>query len=164
MSVSAQVFSNFIAALINAHKGHIDKGGKPYVLHLIRVMMRLRTEDFELMMMAIGHDGMEDEVITREELLALGATPRVMRVLDLLNHNPSVPYQDYIVKIGEDYDAIRIKIEDIKDNSDITRMKPYVGNSVEERIHYEQKQIARMRKYQIAYEYLVKRRYAFENP
>lgn len=153
---------NFIAVIANGHKDQLDKGGNPYILHLLRVMMRLRTEDKELMMIAVGHDGLEDGVVTEEQLIAAGATPRVMAGLRLMNHDLAEPYQEYIERVAQNYDTIRCKIEDVRDNSDITRMKPYVGNSVEEALAYKEKQARRILKYQIAYRYLTEARKRFE--
>lgn len=95
-------------------------------------------------------------------MLDAGATPRVMAGLRLLNHDPAEPYQEYIERLCQNYDTIRVKIEDVRDNSDITRTKPYDGNSEEERIVHEQKQIKRIRKYQIAYKTLIEARKRFE--
>lgn len=162
MKLHPTALGNFIAVIANGHKDQLDKGGNPYILHLIRVMLRLRTEDQELMMIAIGHDALEDGVVTEEQLIAAGATPRVMAGLRLLNHDPAEPYQDYIERVAKNYDTIRVKIEDVRDNSDITRTKPYSGNSEEERLAHEQKQIKRIRKYQIAYKYLLEARKRFE--
>lgn len=162
MKLAPTALGNFIAVIANAHKDQLDKGNNPYILHLIRVMLRLRTEDHELMMIAIGHDGLEDGVVTIEQLIAAGATPRVIAGLKLLNHDPAEPYQEYVERLCQNYDTIRVKIEDVRDNSDITRTKPYDGNSEEERIVHEQKQIKRIRKYQIAYKTLIEARKRFE--
>lgn len=163
--VNAIVFGQFVAGVLTGHSVRgaiVDKGGNSYLLHLMRVMMRLRTEDLELMMIAIGHDALEDKVLTEAELYALGATERVMTALRLLNHDPRVPYQQYVEAMGNNFDCIRVKIEDIRDNSDITRGKPYNGNSPEEAALHEKKQLNRIHKYQTAYAYLIQRRKALE--
>ena len=162
MKHKSTMFGNFIALLATAHKDQVDKGGKPYFLHCMRVAMRLRTEDEELMAMAIGHDGIEDGVVTEEQLVAVGATPRIMAGLRLLTHDPNEPYQDYIKRIATSYDAIRVKIEDIRDNSDITRMKPLSSETTYDIKNQEAKRIARIQKYQTAYTYLTEARRRFE--
>lgn len=162
MKHNPTMLGNFIALLATAHKDQVDKGGKPYFLHCMRVAMRLRTEDQELMAMAIGHDGIEDGVVTEEQLIAVGATPRIMAGLRLLTLDPAEPYQDYIERISTSYDAIRVKIEDIRDNSDITRMKPLSSATTYDIENQEAKRIVRIHKYQTAYMYLTEARKRFE--
>lgn len=49
-----------IAITSAVHQNQLDKGGHAYILHPIRIMMRLRTDDEELMTIAILHDVVED--------------------------------------------------------------------------------------------------------
>jgi (p)ppGpp synthase/HD superfamily hydrolase len=101
----------------------LDKGGNPYILHPLRIMFRLRTDDPELMMIAILHDVVEDSDWTIEDLRKEGFTERVLKALTLLTHTEGVSYSDYIERIATNIDAILVKMEDLRDNSDITRLK-----------------------------------------
>ena len=47
-----------ISIAVKAHEGQIDKGGNPYILHPLRVMMSLRTVDE--MIVGVLHDVVED--------------------------------------------------------------------------------------------------------
>ena len=105
------------------HENQRDKGGNAYILHPMRIMMRLRTVDEELMEIAILHDVVEDSTITFTALQELGFSPRVLTALALLTHAPSEPYDDYIKRIATNKDATRVKLEDLRDNSDVTRLK-----------------------------------------
>ena len=105
------------------HCGQFDKGGKPYILHPLRLMMRLRTEDSELMQLAVLHDVVGDSGVTFEDLSAMRFSLRVISALICLTHIEGEKYDDYILRICENEDAVRIKLEDLKDNSDITRLK-----------------------------------------
>lgn len=107
------------------HEDQTDKGGKAYILHPIRLMMRLRTEDPELMSIAVLHDAIEDSdgKVTIETIEAEGHSPRVVAALRLLTHSPSEPYDEYVKRVATNRDATRVKIEDLRDNSDITRLK-----------------------------------------
>ena len=42
----------------SAHRNQVDKGGKPYILHPIRVMMSLNSEDEKIV--GVLHDVVED--------------------------------------------------------------------------------------------------------
>lgn len=111
----------FIAA--REHLGVRDKGGHAYILHPMRIAMRLRTSDEELMSIAILHDVIEDSKLTFEDLRNEGFSERVINALQLLTHQKGVSYDDYIDAMKGNRDALRVKREDLRDNSDITRLK-----------------------------------------
>lgn len=136
-----------IAIASAVHEAQHDKGGKAYIMHPIRIMMRLRTEDEELMQIAILHDVIEDSAgaWTIERLRETGFSERVCSALTLLTHDPLVKYEDYIRQIATNRDAIRVKMEDLRDNSDITRLKGL-----------RPKDFERMEKYQRAHVFLRK--------
>lgn len=125
----------FIAA--REHLGVKDKGGNAYILHPMRIAMRLRTNDEELMSIAILHDVIEDSKLTFEDLLNEGFSERVIAGLRLLTHQKGVSYDDYIDGMRGNRDALRVKREDLRDNSDITRLKGVT-----------EKDFERMKKYQ----------------
>lgn len=127
-----------------------DKGGQPYILHCIRVMQGLHTEDEELNCIAILHDVIEDIFEADperglDELRNAGFSERVIRALDLLTHRKGVPYDDYIKPIALNVDATKVKLSDLKDNSDITRLKGLT-----------KKDFDKMEKYHRSYIYLSK--------
>jgi len=112
-----------IAATV--HEKQLDKGGKAYILHPLRVMMRLRTDDDEMNCIAVLHDACEDSegTVTIESLRAEGFTERILVALDLLTRRKGQSYDEYIRKIATNRDAIRSKKDDLRDNGDITRLK-----------------------------------------
>ena len=111
----------FIAA--REHLGMRDKGGHAYILHPMRIAMRLRTNDEELMSIAVLHDVVEDSKLTFEDLKAEGFGDRVVGALRLLTHQRGMSYDDYIDGMRGHRDALLVKREDLRDNSDITRLK-----------------------------------------
>lgn len=115
-------FDKAVLLASQAHLGVRDKGGKSYILHPIRIAMRLRTDDEELMSIAILHDVIEDSSITFEELRTQGFSDRVIAALRLLTHQKGVSYEQYIENMADNIDALRVKREDLRDNSDITRL------------------------------------------
>lgn len=135
-----------IAIASKVHETQKDKGGKAYILHPIRIMMRLRTSDEELMQIAVLHDVVEDSPEWSISRLRLeGFSERVLAALELLTHEPGDSYEDYVKKIATNFDATRVKIEDIRDNSDVTRLKGL-----------REKDFKRMEKYHRAYLFLRK--------
>lgn len=111
----------FIAA--REHMNVRDKGGNAYILHPMRIAMRLRTNDEELLSIAILHDVIEDSKVTFEDLKDEGFSDRVVVALRLLTHQKGVSYDDYIENMRGNLDALLVKREDLRDNSDITRLK-----------------------------------------
>lgn len=133
------------AIAANGFKDKTDKAGEPYILHCIRVMNNLHTTDKELQSIAILHDCVEDGVCSVLDLVNYKFSQRVIYGVMLLTHEKSVSYDDYIKKIATDVDATKVKLADLKDNSDITRLKGLT-----------KKDFDRMEKYHKAYTYLSK--------
>lgn len=146
-------FGVAMAVAADTHKDQRDRGGAPYILHPMRIAMRLRTNDYELMSIAVLHDVIEDSKgkVTIAILAALGFSKRVLDALALLTHDPAVPYEDYIAAIATNYDALRVKMEDLRDNSDITRLKGL-----------REKDFQRLIKYSKAYAFLKEARKQYE--
>jgi len=112
ISIAATVFEN-----------KTDKSGKPYILHCLRVMNAVDQKDEELMQIAILHDVVEDTHITLNDLKEQGFSDRVLVGVNMLTHKKGVDYDAYIKMISNFPDAVKVKIADLKDNSDITRLK-----------------------------------------
>mgnify|MGYP000935049592 CR=1 FL=1 len=122
------------------HVEQTDKGGKAYILHPIRMMMRLRTNDDELMAIAVLHDVVEDCKVTFDDLKSIGMTDRVVDGVRALTKQSGETYEQFIERLSSNRDAMIVKREDLRDNSDITRLK---GIS--------DKDIARIEKYMNAF-------------
>jgi (p)ppGpp synthase/HD superfamily hydrolase len=120
-----------------------DKGGNPYILHCLRVMNQMDTEEEKIV--AILHDTIEDGVCTLEDLIKEKFSQNVIYALILLTHKKEVPYDEYIKAISTDPLATKVKKADLKDNSDITRLKGLT-----------KKDFDRMEKYHRSYVYLSK--------
>lgn len=130
-------FSKALQIAVEAHFNCTDKGGHSYILHPLRIAMRLRTQDEELMSIAILHDVIEDSKITFEDLFKFGFSARVVAALQLLTHQKGVSYEDYIKAMEFNIDALKVKREDLRDNSDITRLKGVTEKDVERMIKYQ---------------------------
>lgn len=109
-----------ISIAVNAHSGLTDKGGSPYILHPLRLMLKFSKEDE--MIVAVLHDVIEDTEIAITDLINLGFSDRIINALRLLTKNPAETYQQYIEKISTNDLARKIKLEDLKDNMDISRL------------------------------------------
>lgn len=109
------------------HDGQFDKGGMPYILHPLKVMHYLRSEDEELHCIALGHDIIEDTCLTVKEgieLLAYHAfSPRVIRGIADLSKVEGEDFEQYKTRVKSNPDAVAVKLADLRHNSDIRRLK-----------------------------------------
>jgi guanosine-3',5'-bis(diphosphate) 3'-pyrophosphohydrolase len=76
MSNGSITLEQAIAFAAAAHAGQVDKAGQPYVLHVLRVM--LRVEGYERQLAALGHDLLEDTHVTASDLLGVGFPSNVI--------------------------------------------------------------------------------------
>ena len=109
-----------IEIAVSAHKEQVDKAGKPYILHPLRLMFKMQTENE--MIAAVLHDVVEDTDWTIEKLEAEGFDEEVITAIELLTHDKKVPYKKYIEAIKTNKIALKVKLADLEDNMDIKRI------------------------------------------
>ena len=107
----------------NAHHGQFDKGGKPYILHPLRVMSFLKTDDEELQCIALLHDVVEDTDVTYSDLGAAGMSLRVIEGVQALTKQKGFDYETYKQQVLKNRDAMQVKMADLRHNTDIRRLK-----------------------------------------
>lgn len=107
----------------NAHHGQFDKGGKPYILHPLRVMSFLKTDDEELQCIALLHDVVEDTDTTYVDLGAAGMSLRVIEGVQALTKQKGFDYDTYKAQVMGNRDAMQVKMADLRHNTDIRRLK-----------------------------------------
>ena len=106
---------------LKAYQGQKDKAGKTYILHPLRIMAKMQTE--EEMATALLHDVIEDSDYSAEELLALGIPNNVVIAVQLLTKQAGDNYQEFIERILANPLAAKIKKADIEDNINILRLE-----------------------------------------
>ncbi len=109
-----------IALAVQAHKGQRDKAGQTYILHPLRVMMRLDTEAER--MAAVLHDVVEDTPYTLERLRELGYPQEVLFALECLTKREGEDYEAFIERVRPHPLARRVKLADLEDNMDVRRL------------------------------------------
>jgi len=103
-----------------AHSGQKDKSGLPYVFHPFHLAEQMETEDE--ICVALLHDVMEDTDTSPSDLVAAGIPQNYVDTLLLLTHAPDVPYLDYVEALKCNPVARKVKMADLKHNSDLTRL------------------------------------------
>lgn len=121
----------------NAHAGQYDRGGKPYILHPLKVMHYLKTDDEELQCMALGHDLIEDTAVTYKELREAGMTERIIAGIDALTKQPGQTYDEYKDRVFANVDAMRVKLCDLRHNTDIRRLKGVTEGDIARMARYQ---------------------------
>lgn len=118
----------------DAHKDQVDKSGLPYVFHPFHLAEQMQDENTTIA--ALLHDVVEDTDYTLDDLRAMGFGDEVVEALSYMTHDPSVPYMEYVKRIRENEIARKVKLADLKHNSDITRLN-----------HIDQQALERVEKY-----------------
>lgn len=126
-----------ILLAVQAHRGQIDKAGQPYILHVLRVMFRLESEKER--MVGVLHDVVEDTKYTLDDLRQMGYPKEVLAALDSLTKKSDESYEAFIERTKGNPIASRVKVADLEDNLDLTRLREITEKDVE-----------RLKKYRIA--------------
>jgi (p)ppGpp synthase/HD superfamily hydrolase len=103
-----------------AHDGQVDKSGRPYIGHPLRVMASMTGEHEQ--MTAVLHDVIEDTPVTAGDLLARGCPAVVVDAVVALSHLPEEPQEDYLRRVAANPLALSVKRADIGDNLSPARM------------------------------------------
>ena len=105
-------------------RSQVDRGGRAYFGHGIRVMLNLpHNADIETRQVAVMHDLIEDTGITKECLQKEGFCERVVDGVVAISKVKGETEDEYYARIKTNEDAIYCKIADLEDNMDLTRLK-----------------------------------------
>jgi len=115
-----------------AHSGQVDKAGEPYILHPLRVMLSVSTETERIC--AVLHDVIEDSEITIQQLSQLGFSAEILTVLPLLTKQQGETYEEFISRLLPNQVACQVKLSDLCDNMDLSRI-PEPSEQDFERLH-----------------------------
>lgn len=109
-----------IALAAKAHEGQTDKAGAPYVLHPLRIMLRLSTTEERIT--AVLHDVVEDCGLSLETLRAQGFSETVIEAIDSVTRRPEESYEAFVLRAAANPIGRRVKLVDLQDNSDLSRI------------------------------------------
>ena len=126
-----------ISIAVEAHKGQTDKGGSPYILHPLRVMMSLETE--EEMIVGVLHDVVEDcadKGFDWERLRQEGFSETILEALHSVTKTPEEEahfktlsgeerisaYLEFVARAKQNLIGRRVKRADIAENLNVRRL------------------------------------------
>ena len=131
-----------ITVAYNAHQGQLDRAGLPYILHPLHVAEQMKDED--TCVVALLHDVIEDTDLTLENLREYGFTEAQIEGVRVMTREEDADYFEYIRSVKTNPLALAVKLEDLKHNSDVTRI-----------IEMTDKDLQRIEKYKKAMEILL---------
>ena len=104
----------------SAHAGQVDKAGQPYILHPLRVMLRVSTEHER--MAAVLHDVVEDTPVTLEQLTSEGFPPSVVAAVEALTKRTGETRLEAARRAAMNTIARSVKLADNAENMDLSRI------------------------------------------
>ncbi|WP_440110089.1 GTP pyrophosphokinase [Paenibacillus sp. QZ-Y1] len=112
--------SKAIAIAADLHSSQIDKGGNPYILHPLRVMMKM--DDNTSMIVAVLHDVVEDTYFSIQDIEKCDFSTEVIEALRSVSREKGESYMNFIRRCKKNEIGHRVKIADIEDNMDLNRI------------------------------------------
>ena len=136
-----------LALAIEHFRGVTDKAGQPYILHLLRVM--LRQSDPRASQVGVLHDLVEDTDVTLDDLRTRGFADEVVEAIDAMTHREGEAYHEYVVRLSKCALARPVKIADLEDNYSLDR--------VAYRPDHRSEDAVRIQRYILSYYFLLER-------
>lgn len=126
-----------------AHEGQVDKGGQPYLDHPLRVMNNVETVEEKIV--AVLHDAVEDSDLQIEDLRIAGFGDRIIEAVDAITKREGEKRKDYLNRVMDNRLALKVKIADMSDNADVSRI-PNPSDKDKERTRVYKKTILKLQK------------------
>ena len=124
------------------HKGQVDKAGVDYFSgHITSVVNGVDTVEEKIV--AYLHDTLEDTNLSYLDLMVLGFSDKIINGVLFLTKAKKEKYEDYLVKVKSNELSRAVKLSDLTNNMDLSRLK--------EITEVDKK---RLEKYKKAYKYL----------
>ena len=132
-----------IEIAVSAHKDQVDKGGNPYILHPLRVMMSLETNEERIV--GVLHDVIEDSDWTPEDLAKEGFSDEIIEAVNSVTktvseHGTEEGYFRFVERAKQNPIGAKVKIADLRDNLDVSRI-PTLDKAALERINKYKKSL-----------------------
>lgn len=102
------------------HAGQLDKGGQPYILHPLRLM--LQFSDPTLQIVAVLHDILEDTPTTVDDLQLLGFSIDIIEALQALTKQTGESRLEAAKRTALNPIATQVKYKDVLDNMNLARI------------------------------------------
>lgn len=115
-----QTLERAIAIAATAHEGQVDKGANPYILHPLKVMLRVTT--LEERIVAVLHDVVEDCGISIDDLRKEGFSEVILTAIESVTKVPGESYEAFVERAAQNPIGRVVKLADLEENSDLSRI------------------------------------------
>ena len=109
-----------IALAATQHAGQLDKGGQPYILHPLRLMLQFSNPTLQII--AVLHDILEDTATTAEDLKALGFCAEIIKSIQALTKQTGESRLEAAKRTTLNPLATQVKYVDVLDNMNVSRI------------------------------------------
>ena len=103
-----------------AHAGQVDKAGAPYLLHPLRVMLQMSSDEERIA--AVLHDVVEDSTWSLESLRAEGFSEAVIDAIESVTRRAEESYGAFVRRASQSPIGRQVKLADLRDNIDLGRI------------------------------------------
>lgn len=103
-----------------AHAGKKDKAGAPYILHPIRVMLKLSSPEEQIT--AVLHDVVEDSEWTLADIRREGFSETIVAAIGSVTRRKDESYNQVVLRAAANAIGRRVKLADLEDNCDLSRI------------------------------------------
>ncbi len=136
-----KLYDKALRIALENHAGQVDKAGHMYISHPIRVAQRCALPEEKIV--ALLHDTLEDTQVTAGYLLAEGFPQEIVDAVKSVTKVPGESYREFVRRASANRIGRMVKIHDLEDNMDITRLNDLGDDD-----------LRRLRKYLHSYRYL----------
>jgi len=119
MKKAPSLLERAIAIAVRAHAGQKDRYGAPYILHPLRLMCQVDSQEEKII--AVLHDVVEDTEWNFKDLAREGFSEQIIKALDCLTKREQEPYEKFVERSARNPLARRVKLADLEDNMDLRR-------------------------------------------
>lgn len=117
------------------HNGQTDKSGQPYIFHPERVAGRLSVP--EEIVVAWLHDTVEDTDLSLEEIEKMFGE-KTAEAVEAITRRKEEQWDNYINRVSQNIIASHVKISDLIDNSNLSRLTEVGLKDIERQKKYNQ--------------------------
>jgi (p)ppGpp synthase/HD superfamily hydrolase len=118
--MNAEMIELALHVAMSVHRGQVDKGGFAYIFHPIRVMMLCQTDAERVA--ALLHDVVEDGPAGILDQMADVFPPEILEAVEHLTKRKGESYPAFIDRCCQNPIARAVKMADLTDNSDLSRI------------------------------------------
>jgi len=111
----SQKLQEAIDFALTKHQGQVDKAGRPYFGHVLRVALSVLPYGEEYTIAALLHDVVEDCNITLVEIEQKWGS-HVSEAVNALSRRPNEIYSDFVERASKNVISRVVKLADLEDN------------------------------------------------